>query len=295
MDKPGHLVAGDANVEVAAGARYVGRGGEKLEGALRRLGLSIDGIDAIDVGASTGGFTDCLLQNGARSVTALDVGKGQLDWGLRNDPRVHVREGVNVRYLEDPDLRGAFDLATIDVSFISLRLVLAPVVPCLRRAEESNRSMSSGDEAAPAERSQFSPEGRQRGALAAFTPGLLALVKPQFEVGRGSVGRGGIVRDPDLQLGAVLDVARFARSMALVPDVESGRPCWSVEAASSASPNLRAVSEPVSAAVVLDTAEVVESPISGAEGNREFFVRLIPRAPEPWPSTEALARAAVLV
>ena len=142
---------------------FVGRGGLKLAGALERFEIAVQGLVAADVGASTGGFTDCLLQRGAALVYAVDVGYGQLDWKLQSDPRVVRLDRVNIRTATPALLPEPCDLAVIDVSFISLRLVLAPALSLLR-------------------------EGGQ----------VVALVKPQFEVGRGRVGKGGIVRDPDL-------------------------------------------------------------------------------------------------
>jgi 23S rRNA (cytidine1920-2'-O)/16S rRNA (cytidine1409-2'-O)-methyltransferase len=163
--KPGTLVATDADIRVLAGPQYVSRGGEKLVHALDAFALDVRGLTVIDVGASTGGFTDCLLQRGAARVYAVDVGRGQLDWRLRNDPRVVVMEGVNARYLQALPVRQAglpegVDLATIDVSFISLEKVVPPVVGVLR--------------------------GGAR---------IVALVKPQFQARRDEVGKGGVVRD----------------------------------------------------------------------------------------------------
>jgi NAD+ kinase len=163
LDKPGLCYPLDVPLEVAPGPRWVSRGGEKLDAALAALGVRAAERDALDVGASTGGFTQVLLQHGARRVIALDVGRGQLDWSLRNDPRVLVLEGRNARRLDPADLPFPPSLATVDVSFISLRLVLAPLVGCVT---------ADGD--------------------------VIALVKPQFEVGRAQVGRGGIVRDREL-------------------------------------------------------------------------------------------------
>jgi 23S rRNA (cytidine1920-2'-O)/16S rRNA (cytidine1409-2'-O)-methyltransferase len=164
--KPGEPVAIDETVSVDAPPAYVSRGGIKLENALRASGLAVAGRRALDVGASTGGFTDCLLQNGVASVIAIDVGYGTLDYRLRTDPRVTVMERLNARELDPAMLTaasvgsGAPDLATIDVSFISLGKVLGPVIACLRPRWD-----------------------------------VLALVKPQFELGRGRVGKGGVVRD----------------------------------------------------------------------------------------------------
>ena len=190
---------------------------------------------------------------------ALDVGKGQLDWGLRNDRRVTVREGVNVRYLDDPGLRGSFDLITVDVSFISLRWVLPVILPCLRR-----------EEARP-------------------LAGILALVKPQFEVGRSAVGRGGIVRNPELQLGAVLEVLRLGRRMRVLPATEKHCTFWVRSEGPGSSSE-----EPGANETILDTVAVIESPIRGAEGNREFFVRLLPGPCGPWSPIEDSARRAVM-
>jgi len=159
--KAGTLVAGDAVVEVVAGPRYVSRGGEKLAGALAVFGLDVTGLVAIDVGASTGGFTDCLLRSGAARVYAIDVGYGLIDYRLRQDPRVTVLERVNIRYLES--LPEAGDIATVDVSFISLEKVI-PVVAGL-----------------------LEPGGR-----------IVALVKPQFQAKRREVGKKGVVRDPQV-------------------------------------------------------------------------------------------------
>ena len=157
--KPGIIVPQDAQLAVAAPERFVGRGGLKLEYALDAFGPEINGKVAVDVGASTGGFTDCLLKRGAARVYAVDVGKGQLDWRLRQDSRVIVKESVNARY--PLELQEKADLATIDVSFISVTKVIPPAAGVLK------------------------PGGR-----------VVVLVKPQFEAERGEVGRGGVVRDP---------------------------------------------------------------------------------------------------
>jgi 23S rRNA (cytidine1920-2'-O)/16S rRNA (cytidine1409-2'-O)-methyltransferase len=160
--KPSQLVADDVELSVERGDPYVSRGGIKLANALDALGIDVTGLHCLDVGASTGGFTDCLLQRGAAEVVALDVGRGQLDWTLRNDPRVHVVEGVNARELSPDELPYEPGLATVDVSFISLRRVLPAIAGCLR-------------------------EGGW----------LLALVKPQFELEPGRLGKGGVVRGLD--------------------------------------------------------------------------------------------------
>lgn len=159
--KAGTLVSSDAGIEVVAGARYVSRGGEKLAGALTVFQLDVAGLVAIDVGASTGGFTDCLLRNGATRVYAIDVGYGLIDYRLRQDPRVSVVERVNIRYLESLPEKG--DIATIDVSFISLEKVIPAVTKLLKAG------------------------GR-----------IVALVKPQFEAKRHEVGKKGVVRDPQV-------------------------------------------------------------------------------------------------
>ena len=200
--KPSELFDKSANIRIKdeATSRYVGRGGIKLEAALREFELDIERLLCIDVGASTGGFTDCLLQHGARRVVAIDVGHNQLDWKIRNDPRVEVREGVNARYLTPSDFDEQFDFATIDVSFISLTKVLPAIWPLLTEA------------------------GR-----------IVALIKPQFEVGKGEIGKGGIVKDPAQHQRVVQEINAAAESLGL------------------------------------KTAGEIESPIKGADGNIEFL------------------------
>lgn len=204
VQKPSDQFAIDARIRVKhaddPASRYVGRGGLKLQAALREFQLNVEGAVCLDVGASTGGFTDCLLQNGAQRVFAIDVGHNQIDWKLRIDPRVEVREGVNARYVRPEDFPVRFDLAVIDVSFISATKVLPAIVPLIR-------------------------EGGS----------IVTLIKPQFEVGRGEVGGGGIVRDAAKRAHAVETVNNAA--------VELG----------------------------LQVAAVIESPIQGAEGNVEFL------------------------
>jgi 23S rRNA (cytidine1920-2'-O)/16S rRNA (cytidine1409-2'-O)-methyltransferase len=207
-EKAGALVPDDASVEIASGPSYVSRAGPKLASALRVFGVRAAGRLALDVGASTGGFTDALLEAGAERVAALDVGRGQLDWTLRNDPRVLAIEGVNARYLAPGALPFRPSLAVVDVSFISLEQVLPAVASCL------------------------DPGGE-----------IVALVKPQFEVGRGRVGRGGIVRDSALHLEVLARLARFARARS-----------WGVQG-------------------------VAASPVRGATGNAEFFLHLTPDRP----------------
>ena len=178
VDKPGTLVPLDAGISLHAKAPYVSRGGLKLEAALREFGLNVEGLVAVDVGASTGGFTDCLLQHGAARVYAIDVGYGQLAWKLRQDPRVVVMERTNMRYVES--LPEAVDLAVIDVSFISLRLVLPAVMRLLK----------------PAAR-------------------IIALVKPQFEAGRDLIGKGGVVREASVHRHVLARVCGLAEDRGL--------------------------------------------------------------------------------
>jgi 23S rRNA (cytidine1920-2'-O)/16S rRNA (cytidine1409-2'-O)-methyltransferase len=201
-EKPGLLIAPDATVRLRGEPlRYVGRGGLKLEAALHGFALDVRGALCLDIGASTGGFTDCLLQHGARQVYALDVGHNQLDWKLRSDSRVVVREGVNARYLTPADFPERFTVIVADVSFISLRLIL----PAL-------------------------------GPLAAPEAALVALVKPQFEVGREQVGKGGIVRDRRLHATAMAGVLAAARQAGFAPE------------------------------------RMLASPVLGAEGNQEYLL-----------------------
>jgi 23S rRNA (cytidine1920-2'-O)/16S rRNA (cytidine1409-2'-O)-methyltransferase len=177
--RPSQLVEPEAALVVDPGPRYVSRGGAKLQNALEALGIDVSGLDCLDVGASTGGFTDCLLQRGAARVAAADVAYGQLDLRLREDPRVTVIERLNARAIEPADLPFAPALATVDVSFISLKKVLPAVARC----------MAPGGE-------------------------VLAMVKPQFELGRERVGRG-VVRDAGDRREAVLDVARAVADLGL--------------------------------------------------------------------------------
>ena len=202
IHKPSELFSHDANIRVKESAtqRYVSRGGLKLEAALDEFNIDVNGLTCLDVGASTGGFTDCLLQHGAQRVVALDVGHNQLDWKIRNDPRVEVREEVNARHLLPEDFEGKFDLITIDVSFISLTKILPALVPLLTNS------------------------GR-----------IVGLIKPQFEVGKGEVGKGGIVKDPSRHQRVVSEVNVFAKSLSL------------------------------------QVTGVIESPIKGADGNTEFL------------------------
>jgi 23S rRNA (cytidine1920-2'-O)/16S rRNA (cytidine1409-2'-O)-methyltransferase len=200
VDKAGQTVSTEAVVEVLQPMRYVGRGGLKLEAALVHFHIDVDGRVAIDVGSSTGGFTDCLLQHGAARVYAVDVGTGQLDWKLRNDPRVIVREQVNARYLNATDFPERMDLAVCDVSFISVTMILPMLLPILK------------------------PDAA-----------MVILVKPQFELERHQVGKGGIVRDPELHAAACRRVAESVAALGF-------------------------------------TSETIPSPVLGAEGNQEFLL-----------------------
>jgi 23S rRNA (cytidine1920-2'-O)/16S rRNA (cytidine1409-2'-O)-methyltransferase len=177
-EKPGQLVADDVQLEVLQGPPFVSRGGVKLRNALDVLRVDVSGRRALDVGASTGGFTDCLLQAGASHVLAVDVAYGELDWRLRNDRRVTVIERCNARSLRGEALPYAPDLTVIDVSFISLAKVLPAVLAC-----------------------------------AAERFDCLALIKPQFEVGRSLVGKGGVVRDSEHRRHALVDVGEAARGL----------------------------------------------------------------------------------
>jgi 23S rRNA (cytidine1920-2'-O)/16S rRNA (cytidine1409-2'-O)-methyltransferase len=172
--KPGHDFAADVEITVDQPERFVSRGGEKLEGAFQAFALNVTGKLCVDVGASTGGFTDCLLQHGAARVFAVDVGKGQLHWKLRNDPRVVVLDGLNARFLRAEHLPAPPKVATVDASFISLTLVL------------------------PAVKELLAPGGE-----------IITLIKPQFEAGRAEVGKGGVVRDPRIRQQVVARIRAF--------------------------------------------------------------------------------------
>jgi len=172
--KPGHTYPEESMLEVDAGEKYVSRGGIKLETAIKAFPIDLKGVVAVDVGASTGGFTDCMLQHGAAKVYAIDVGHGQLHWKLRNDPRVVVHEGVNARMLGASLFAEQPSFAVVDVSFISLTLILPALVAML---------------STPAQ--------------------LVTLIKPQFEAGREQVGKNGVVRDPDVHREVVDRIKRF--------------------------------------------------------------------------------------
>jgi len=203
VTKAGSSVELDARIRLKPTPRYVSRGGFKLEKALQEFAISVPGKTALDIGASTGGFTHCLLAHGAARVFAVDVGYGQLDWKLRNDPRVVVLEKTNIRHLDRRVLPHGVELATIDASFISLKLIL----PCVK-------------------------------ALLSETHEVIALIKPQFEVGKGKVGKGGVVRSA----------------------AEHARVIGEIEAAA--------------AAIGYTSRGVIESPLLGPKGNKEFLLYL---------------------
>jgi 23S rRNA (cytidine1920-2'-O)/16S rRNA (cytidine1409-2'-O)-methyltransferase len=205
VDKAGALVAPDAALEVrAADIPFVSRGGLKLDAALTHWQIDVRGSRAVDIGASTGGFTDCLLQRGAQRVYAIDVGYGQFAWKLRQDPRVTLFERTNIRSFEPSHLPQPADVAVIDVSFISLRLVLGTAIRLVRRG--------------------------------GF---ILAMVKPQFEVGKGAVGKGGVIRDPEQHRAVVTAIHEYGITLGLTCRGE------------------------------------FPSPILGPKGNREFFLYFV--------------------
>jgi len=204
INKPSDIVTVDAVIRVKGSddpaSRYVGRGGLKLEKALQHFSIEVKGLLCLDVGASTGGFTDCLLQHGATRVIALDVGHNQIDWKLRTDARVEVREGVNARNLKPDDFETQFDFVAMDVSFISATKIFPALVSLMKNGSH-----------------------------------LVTLIKPQFEVGRGEVGKGGIVRNPEQHQRVIADVNQAAKTNGL------------------------------------EVVGVIESPIRGGDGNLEFL------------------------
>ena len=209
VDKPGTRIPADALLTQRGPSNpYVSRGGLKIQAALEGFGLDVTDSVCMDVGASTGGFTDCLLQKGACHVFAVDVGYGQLAWQLRQDPRVTLLERTNIRYLSPELIHRPIDLITIDVSFISLKLVIPAVLRFLKN------------------------EGK-----------ILALIKPQFEVGKGQVGKGGVVRSPPMHEAVIDELTQFFKA--------SG----------------------------LDRRGILPSPILGPKGNREFTIWLTPVDP----------------
>lgn len=203
VDKPGQNVPEDGEIVLKETLPFVSRGGVKLEGMLDAAGFDVSGLVAVDIGSSTGGFTDCLLKRGARKVYAVDVGKGLLDFHLRGDPRVVVLEERNIRYLDPAEIGEPIDLAVIDVSFISLEKVL--------------------------------PKARE---LLGKGGAVFALIKPQFEVGKGQVGKGGIVKDPEKHREVVERIKGFSEGIGFIVSATG------------------------------------ESPIKGAKGNREFWIFL---------------------
>lgn len=204
VEKAGAKVSLDSNIRIKGeDIPYVSRGGIKLEKALKEFRVDVGGKTIMDVGASTGGFTDCLLKQGAAKIYAVDVGYGQLAWKLREDPRVICLERTNIRYLSPQKITDPVDLAVIDTSFISLEKVLPKVSQLIREDAE-----------------------------------IIALIKPQFEVGKGQVGKGGIVREANKQKEVIERISGFAEKLGLV------------------------------------AAGVIESPIPGQEGNKEFFIYL---------------------
>ena len=204
VDKAGTMVADNSTIEIKETCPYVSRGGYKLAAALEHFNINPDGYICLDVGASTGGFTDCLLQNGAAKVYAVDVGYGQLAWKLRQDSRVLVMERTNARYLQPENLQDFIDLAVIDAAFISLKLLIPPLLSLFQK----NIS-------------------------------IIALIKPQFEVGKGKVGKGGVVRDPELHQEIIDDIIGFCADLGL------------------------------------QSKGVIPSPILGPKGNTEFLLYLV--------------------
>lgn len=203
VEKASQEFAPDVNIRIkgdSAESKYVGRGGLKLEKALSDFEVDVSGFVCLDVGASTGGFTDCLLQNGAKKVVAVDVGHNQIDWKLRNDGRVEVREGVNARHLKPEDFAEKFDLIVMDVSFISVTKIFPAIVPLLNE------------------------NGK-----------IITLIKPQFEVGKGEVGKGGIVRETEKHERVIAEVNKSAQENGLI------------------------------------VCGLIDSPILGADGNKEFL------------------------
>jgi 23S rRNA (cytidine1920-2'-O)/16S rRNA (cytidine1409-2'-O)-methyltransferase len=203
LDKVGTQVDIESLIELKERCPYVSRGGLKLEKGLQFFGIDPAHLTCADIGASTGGFTDCLLQNNAAKVYAVDVGYGQLDWKLRQDDRVVVLERTNARYLTNKEITDSLNLAVIDAAFISLKLLIPPLIPLFKEKVA-----------------------------------ILALIKPQFEVGKGKVGKGGVVRDPDLHSEVIGDILSFCTSLGLTSQ------------------------------------GVTDSPILGPKGNKEFLIYL---------------------
>jgi 23S rRNA (cytidine1920-2'-O)/16S rRNA (cytidine1409-2'-O)-methyltransferase len=256
MDKPGTAVGVAAALEVAEREPFVSRAGRKLAAALDHYGLDPAGWVCLDVGASTGGFTHCLLERGARRVYALDVGHGQLDQRLRHDPRVVVMERVNARHLAAGALPEPCDLITVDVSFISLLKVVPALLPHLRRPAAVPGASGAGGY-------------------------LLVLIKPQFEAGRGAVGKGGILRDEALRRRVIEECAGRLASIGAIGAVGAtsvtgvageSREAGELEAA--------AIGDHGAPAAALELAGACfDSPVAGSGGNREAFALLRRRAP----------------
>ncbi|MEN8139724.1 MAG: TlyA family RNA methyltransferase [Thermodesulfobacteriota bacterium] len=205
LDKAGHQVAAECEVTIKGDeCPFVSRGGLKLAKGLSHFQVDPKGLTCADIGASTGGFSDCLLQNGAALVYAVDVGYGQLAWSLRQSEKVVVLERTNARYLSREEIPQPLDLAVIDAAFISLKLLIPPLLPLFRQGRVD----------------------------------IIALIKPQFEVARGQVGKGGVIRDPALHQKVIAETSQFITSLGLTPS------------------------------------EVVPSPILGPKGNTEFLVRV---------------------
>lgn len=204
VDKPASKVTELSEISIKERPRFVSRGGLKLEGALEAFGVDVSGMVGLDIGSSTGGFTDCLLQKGASKVYGFDVGTNQLVWKLRQDPRVILREKFNARHLKPDDVGELVDVVVVDVSFISLLLVLAPAIPIMRPGAHA-----------------------------------ICLIKPQFELGKDRVGKGGIVREPEFHAEAVAKVRQF------VDETEG-----------------------------VEWQGVIDSPIKGTDGNKEFLTWL---------------------
>jgi 23S rRNA (cytidine1920-2'-O)/16S rRNA (cytidine1409-2'-O)-methyltransferase len=262
-DKPGHAVSDDAPVRIlGSDLRYVSRGGLKLEGALDYWHIDLAGRFCLDVGASTGGFTDCMLQHGAARVLAIDTGYGQIAQTLRDDPRVTLMERTNARLLNPGDLPNGISFLAVDVSFISATLVLPPVLAALRTASDNVRHASDRvrHESEAVRRqsevvrhsavlkghgfSRADKSSKEKGALAperssSQTLEAVILIKPQFEAGRERIGKGGIVRDPAAHQFAI-DRVRFCVGQTGATNIE-----------------------------------VIDSPITGAAGNREFLLRAV--------------------
>lgn len=203
VTKAGALISVDALIALKEGIPYVSRGGLKLEAALDHFGIMLEGLTAMDIGSSTGGFTDCMLKKGVKKVYCIDVGYGQLSWRLREDPRVILFEKTNIRYLERERIPDEIDFITIDVSFISLKKILPKAM-------------------------EFLKAGGQ----------ILALIKPQFEVGKGEVGKGGVVRDEGKRMLAVDEIKRFSGEIGLT------------------------------------VSGIFQSPVKGPKGNIEYFIYL---------------------